>query len=99
MQDRTHNGAIFRILNVIDEYSRECFIIKMARRLTLKDILDVFLDLFLERNVQVHIRSDIGSEFKPRRCVSNYSGCLSDLYLSSLEIHRGLATSNASMTG
>jgi len=63
MQHRTHNGVPFRILNVIDEYSRECLVTKVARRLTHKDVLDVLLDLFLERGVPVHIRSDNGSEF------------------------------------
>ncbi len=63
MQHRTHNGVPFRILNVIDEYSRECLSVKVARRLTHKDVLEVLLDLFLERGVPVHIRSDNGSEF------------------------------------
>ena len=63
MQDRTHNGVAFRILNVIDEYTRECLVAKAARRLTHKDVLEVLTDLFLERGVPVHIRSDNGSEF------------------------------------
>jgi len=36
MQDRTHNGVPYRILNVIDVYTRECLAIKVARRLTHK---------------------------------------------------------------
>ena len=67
MQDRTHNGAPFRILNVIDEYTRECLAAKVARRLTHKDVLDVLTDLFLERGVPVHIRSDNGSEFTAKK--------------------------------
>ena len=63
MHDRTHNGVPFRILNVIDEYTRECLTVKVARRLTHKDVLEVLLDLFLEQGVPVHIRSDNGSEF------------------------------------
>ena len=63
MHDRTHNGVPFRILNVIDEHTRECLTVKVARRLTHKDVLYVLLDLFLERGVPVHIRSDNGSEF------------------------------------
>ena len=76
MQDRTHNGVPFRILNVIDEYTRECLTVKVARRLTHKDVLDVLLDLFLERGVPVHIRSDNGSEFiakKVRKFLSRLS--------------------------
>ena len=63
MQHRTHNGIPFRVLNVIDEFSRECLSVKVARRLTHRDVLDVLFDLFLERGVPVHIRSDNGSEF------------------------------------
>ena len=73
MQDRTHNGVPFRILNVIDEYTRECLTARVARRLTHKDVLQVLLDLFLQRGVPVHIRSDNGSEFiaqKVRRFLS-----------------------------
>jgi putative transposase len=67
MQDRTHNGVAFRILNVIDEYTRECLVAKAARRLTHKDVLEVLTDLFLERGVPVHIRSDNGSEFLAKK--------------------------------
>ncbi|NIV26486.1 MAG: IS3 family transposase [Gammaproteobacteria bacterium] len=67
MQDRTHNGVPFRILNVIDEYTRECLAVKVARRLTHQDVLEVLTDLFLERGVPVHIRSDNGSEFTAKR--------------------------------
>jgi putative transposase len=76
MQDHTHNGVPFRILNVIDEYTRECLRVNVARRLTHKDVLEVLLDLFLERGVPVHIRSDNGSEFiakKVRQFLSRLS--------------------------
>jgi transposase InsO family protein len=42
---------------------RKCLTVKVARRLTHKNVLEVLLDLFLERGVPVHIRSDNGSEF------------------------------------
>lgn len=77
MQDRTHNGVPYRILNVIDEYTRECLAVKVARRLTHKDVLVVLTDLFLERGVPVHIRSDNGSEFTAKKLRE---------YLSRLEI-------------
>ncbi len=67
MQDRTHNGVPFRILNVIDEYTRECLAVKIERRLTHRDVLETLYDLFCERGVPVHIRSDNGSEFTARR--------------------------------
>jgi putative transposase len=63
MHDRTHNGVPYRILNVIDEYTRECLAVKVARSLTHQDVIESLTDLFLERGVPVHIRSDNGSEF------------------------------------
>ena len=67
MEDRTHNGVKFRILNVIDEYTRACLAVKVARRLTSHDVVEVLTDLFIERGVPVHIRSDNGSEFIAKR--------------------------------
>ena len=67
MHDRTHNGVPFRILNVIDEYTRECLAVRVARSLTHKDVMDVLYTLFCERGVPVHIRSDNGSEFTAKR--------------------------------
>jgi transposase InsO family protein len=85
IQDRTHNGVPFRILNVLDEYTRECLTTKVARRLTHKDILEVLLDLFLERGVPVHIRSDNGAEFIAQKVRS----FLSRLGVKSLLIEPG----------
>ena len=67
MQDRTHNGSPYRILNVIDEFTRECLAIRVARRLTHRDVLEVLTELFCSRGVPVHIRSDNGSEFTAKR--------------------------------
>jgi len=67
MQARTHNGIPFRILNVIDEYTRECLAVKVARNLTHREVLDGLAKLFIERGIPVHIRSDNGSEFTAKR--------------------------------
>jgi len=74
VQDHTHNGTPFRILNVIDEYSREFLAVKVARKMTHKDVLEVLFDLFLERGVPVHIRSDNGSEFVAKKVRMFLSG-------------------------
>jgi putative transposase len=63
VQDHTQDGNPFRILNVIDEYTRECLAVKVARRLTHHDVLEVLAQLFCDRGVPVHLRSDNGSEF------------------------------------
>jgi transposase InsO family protein len=67
MEDRTENGVKYRILNVIDEYTRECLAVKVARKLNSRDVIQTLYDLFLEQGVPVHIRSDNGSEFTAKR--------------------------------
>ena len=63
VQARTHDGKAFRMLTVIDEYTRECLAIPVARRLRSDDVLHLLADLFVERGPPDHIRSDNGSEF------------------------------------
>ncbi len=63
VQARTHDGRAFRMLTVIDEYSRECLAILVARRLRSDDVLHLLTDLFVEHGTPDHIRSDNGSEF------------------------------------
>jgi transposase InsO family protein len=67
VQDHTQDGNPFRILNVIDEYTRECLAVKVARSLTHKDVLEVLAQLFCDRGIPVHLRSDNGSEFTARK--------------------------------
>ena len=63
MQDRTDNGRAFRILNVIDEFTRECLAIDVGRRITSDNVLERLTELFVTRGVPQHIRSDNGPEF------------------------------------
>ncbi len=63
VQARTHDGRVFRMLTVIDEYSRECLAIEVARRLRPDDVLELLAELFVRRRAPDHIRSDNGSEF------------------------------------
>ena len=67
MQDRTSDGPEFRMLTLIDEYSRECLAIDVARRLTSEDVLESLSDLFVRRGVPDHIRSDNGPEFTAKK--------------------------------
>ena len=53
----------FRILVVIDEFSRECLALYVARTIKALDVIDVLSDLMLERGVPEFIRSDNGPEF------------------------------------
>jgi putative transposase len=63
VMDRTHDGKRFRMLTVIDEYSRECLSIKVSRKLNSTDVIDTLLDLFIMKGLPDYIRSDNGSEF------------------------------------
>jgi len=63
VEDRTHDGRRFRLLNVIDEFTHECLAIRVARKLGAADVIDVLSDLFILRGVPAHIRSDNGPEF------------------------------------
>ena len=60
---RTADGKAFKILVIIDEYSRECLKLLVRRHITSQDVLDQLYDLFLLRGVPEHIRSDNGPEF------------------------------------
>ena len=51
------------MLNVIDEFTRECLAIRIDRRLRSTDVIDVLSDLFILRGVPGHVRSDNGPEF------------------------------------
>lgn len=51
------------MLTVIDEFTRECLAIEVARRLNSHSVLAVLADLMVRRSVPGHIRSDNGPEF------------------------------------
>jgi transposase InsO family protein len=63
VEDRTHNGRKFRMLNIIDEFTRECLAIRIDRKLNSTDVIDALSDLFILRGVPGHVRSDNGPEF------------------------------------
>jgi len=63
VEDRTHDGKKYRMLNVVDEFTHESLAIRVQRKLKSIDVIDVLADLFVERGVPGHIRSDNGPEF------------------------------------
>ena len=60
---RTSNGRAFRMLNIIDEYTRECLSILVQRRITSQDVIERLFELFIMKGIPEHIRSDNGPEF------------------------------------
>ena len=63
VHDRTHDGRPIRLLTIIDEFTRECLTIDVARRLRSDHVLQTLSELFTQRRVPEHIRSDNGPEF------------------------------------
>jgi len=63
VEDRTHEGRKYRMLNVVDEYTHEAIAIRAKRKLNSTDVIDVLSELFLARGIPGHIRSDHGPEF------------------------------------
>ena len=63
VESRTHDGRKLRMLNVIDEFTRECLAIRIDRKLNSTAVIDVLTDLFILRGVPGHVRSDNGPEF------------------------------------
>lgn len=61
--DRTTNGKAFRMLTVVDEYTRECLAIRVERKLNATHVLETLGELFIRRGPPQHIRSDNGPEF------------------------------------
>jgi putative transposase len=63
VHERTHDGRVYRTLNVIDEFSRECLMIRVRRKLNSVDVIDALTDLFILRGPPTYVRSDNGPEF------------------------------------
>ena len=63
MVSRTSDGRAFKLLTVLDEYTRECLAILVKRRITSQDVIDQLFPLFVFRGIPRHIRSDNGPEF------------------------------------
>jgi len=78
---------------VMDEFTRECLAVKAARSLTSHHVIEVLTDLFIERGVPVHIRSDNGPEFIAKRVrdwLEKVEGLLeSAVHFNSMRIEMG----------
>lgn len=83
--DRTADGRSFKILNIIDEYTRECLCSFVARRINSQTVILVLADLFLQRGIPQFIRSDNGPEFIAKKLMK----WMSLLEVKPLFIHPG----------
>ena len=64
---RTHDGRLLRILALIDECTRECLSLLVARRLNSQEVIETLSEVMLWRGIPEHIRSDNGPEFVARQ--------------------------------
>jgi putative transposase len=63
MIDHTVDGRAFKILNIIDEFTRKNLRTKVNRRIRSQDVIDELFELFVLCGIPEHIRSDNGPEF------------------------------------
>ena len=63
---RTADGRAFRILPMIDEYTRECLAMTVNCHITCWDVIDQLFQLFVLRGIPEYLRSDNGPEFTAR---------------------------------
>lgn len=63
IHDRTADGRPLKWLSVVDEYTRECVGLEVARSMSAKRVTELLAGMIRERGAPVHIRSDNGPEF------------------------------------
>ncbi len=61
--ERTSEGRALRMLNIVDECTRECLKIHVARKITAHDVIEHLAELFIAHGTPDYIRSDNGPEF------------------------------------
>ena len=85
MSAATHDGRSLRLLTMIDEYTRECLAIRVARRLSSQEVIETLAEVMLVRGVPDYLRSDNGPEFVARELRK----CLGSLGTGTLYIEPG----------
>jgi transposase InsO family protein len=63
---KTYDGRTVRMLNLIDEHSRECLLVRAARRWSSAKVIEALADVMVIKGVPEHLRSDNGPEFVAR---------------------------------
>lgn len=76
IHDSDERGRSLRWLTIVDEFTRECVALEVARSMTSDDMLKILVGVFRTRGVPTHIRTDNGPEFiaKAMRHFLNIAG-------------------------
>jgi putative transposase len=67
VHDKTSDNRSYRMLNIIDEFTRECLKIEVDRKLNSDDVQYSLMQLFLTKGIPEYIRSDNGKEFTAKK--------------------------------
>lgn len=67
VEARTHDGRSLRLLTMIDEFTRQCLAIRVARRLNSVHVIELLSECMLEHGTPEHVRSDNGAEMTAQR--------------------------------
>jgi putative transposase len=62
VEARTNDGRRLRLMTLIDEFSRRCLAIRVARRINAIGVIESFADVMLFEGIPAYIRSDNGPE-------------------------------------
>ena len=83
IHDTDAQGRPLKWLSIVDEFTRECVALEVARSMTARGVADVLIGLFTTRGVPKHIRSDNGPEFiaKTIRRLADLTG-VENLYIA-----------------
>lgn len=85
MESKTSKGRRIKILNIIDEYTRECLASHTAFRIRSEDVKNVLREVMLRNGITEYLRSDNGSEFIAKRL----RAWLSEMEVSTMYITPG----------
>ena len=85
VHERTHDGRSYRILVIIDEFTRECLALKAPRKLNSDTVIHTLTELFCCKGKPEYIRSDNGAEFSAK----NVKSWLGELEVAPLYIEGG----------
>ena len=63
VHDRLSNGRPYKMLTVLDEYTREALSVTVATKMGSAEVLDALYPLLIKRGKPEYVRSDNGPEF------------------------------------
>jgi putative transposase len=66
VETQTHDGRRVRLMTLIDEFTRKCLAIKVARRINAIGVIETLADAMLFNGLPTYIRSDNGPEMVAR---------------------------------